>query len=226
MPDFFGVYDNLKVIEYMEFFASTYRIHKKSTAERIDKLLNLVGLENKKNDYVDALSRGMKQRLCLARTMIHEPKLLLLDEPASGMEPRARQEIQGILKKLAVEGTSIIISSHILSELSELCTHIGIIDKGKMIVTGTMEEITAKQGRENPILIQLVEGLQIAVKLLKANPFVSNIAIKEQSISFGFDAGTANEAELLTELVTAGVKLSEFKRKENNLETIFLKLTE
>lgn len=226
MPDFFGVYDNLEVFEYMEFFASAYGIDKATALKRIDKLLKLVGLEDKRMENVDGLSRGMKQRLCLARTMIHEPKLLLLDEPASGMEPRARVEMQEILKHLALEGTTIIVSSHVLSELAEMCTHIGIIENGKMIITGTMDEITARQGKERPILMQVMEGLKEAVKLLKSNPLVYNIAIKEQSISFGFEGGTIQEAELLTDLVSTGAKISEFKRKESNLESIFLKLTE
>lgn len=225
MPDFFGVYDNLKVVEYMEFFASTYGIDRSTTKKRIDELLDLVGLMDKRKEYVDGLSRGMKQRLCLARTMVHEPKLLILDEPASGMEPRARLEMQEILKILVESGTTILISSHILTELAEMCTNIGIIEKGKMLITGTIDEVTSMQWMARPIIMKLAEGTQIAVKLLKSNTLVSNIAIKEKNISFMFNGSEENEADLLTGLITAGVRVSEFKRVESNLETIFLQLT-
>ncbi|NLN47996.1 MAG: ABC transporter ATP-binding protein, partial [Clostridiales bacterium] len=133
MPDFFGVYDDLKVSEYLDFYASIYDIKLKERKKISDDLLELVDLANKRDTYVDSLSRGMKQRLCLARSLVHNPKLLVLDEPASGMDPRARVEMKEILRSLKSLGKTIIISSHILSELSELCTSIGIIDRGKMV---------------------------------------------------------------------------------------------
>ncbi|WP_066715531.1 ABC transporter ATP-binding protein [Clostridium sp. Marseille-P299] len=226
MPDFFGVYDNLKVIEYMEFFASTYDLNRKSSAKTIESLLHLVGLIEKKNDYVDGLSRGMKQKLCLARTLIHKPKLLILDEPASGMEPRARMEMQDILKKLAVEGTTIIISSHVLPELAEMCTNIGIIDKGKMVISGSMEEVMTMQYKATPILMKLTQGIDVAMKMLKTNPLVTNIAIRDSNISFGFNGNSEKESEILADLIMSGARVSEFRRQESNLETIFLQLTE
>lgn len=226
MPDFFGVYDNLKVIEYMEFFASTYDLNRKSSAKTIESLLHLVGLIEKKNDYVDGLSRGMKQKLCLARTLIHKPKLLILDEPASGMEPRARMEMQDILKKLAVEGTTIIISSHVLPELAEMCTNIGIIDKGKMVISGSMEEVMTMQYKATPILMKLTQGIDVAMKMLKTNPLVTNIAIRDSNISFGFNGNAEKESEVLADLIMSGARVSEFRRQESNLETIFLQLTE
>lgn len=226
MPDFFGVYDNLKVIEYMEFFASTYDLNRKSSAKTIESLLHLVGLIEKKNDYVDGLSRGMKQKLCLARTLIHKPKLLILDEPASGMEPRARMEMQDILKKLAVEGTTIIISSHVLPELAEMCTNIGIIDKGKMVISGSMEEVMTMQYKATPILMKLTQGIEVAMKMLKTNPLVTNIAIRDSNISFGFNGNAEKESEVLADLIMSGARVSEFRRQESNLETIFLQLTE
>lgn len=226
MPDFFGVYDNLKVIEYMEFFASTYDLNRKSSAKTIESLLHLVGLIEKKNDYVDGLSRGMKQKLCLARTLIHKPKLLILDEPASGMEPRARMEMQDILKKLAVEGTTIIISSHVLPELAEMCTNIGIIDKGKMVISGSMEEVMTMQYKATPILMKLTQGIDVAMKMLKTNPLVTNIAIRDSNISFGFNGNAEKESEVFADLIMSGARVSEFRRQESNLETIFLQLTE
>lgn len=226
MPDFFGVYDNLKVIEYMEFFASTYNLDRKSTVKSIESLLQLVGLTEKKYENVDGLSRGMKQKLCLARTLIHRPKLLILDEPASGMEPRARMEMQDILRTLANEGTTIIISSHVLSELGEMCTNIGILDKGKMILSGSMDEIITMQYKATPIIMQITKGIEIVMKLLKTCPLVTNIAIQENHISFGFNGNAEKESELLADLIMSGARISEFRRQESNLETVFLQLTE
>lgn len=225
MPDFFGIYDNLRVKEYMEFFASTYQMDKGDTKKKIIELLALVGLSDKIDAYVDGLSRGMKQRLCLARTMVHSPKLLILDEPASGMEPRARLEMQRILKELTTLGTTILVSSHILTELSEMCSNIGIIEKGKLIIEGTIEEITAEQWKKNPIEIQLTDCIEIAVKVLKANSAVSNIAIQGKNISINFIGTKIEEAALLKSIITAGVGVSAFKRADSNLETIFLQLT-
>lgn len=225
MPDFFGVYDNLKVMEYMEFFSSVYGIDKKTAKNRIHRLLDLVGLENRADEDVDSLSRGMKQRLCLARTMVHEPKLLILDEPASGMEPRARIEMQDILKELVKEGTTIIVSSHILTELADMCTHIGIIEKGKMLISGSIEQIMEEQWKTNPIIMHLTEGLPVALQLLKANEKVSNIAIQGENISLHFTGDERDEADLLAQMITNGVRLSRFNREESNLETVFLQLT-
>lgn len=226
MPDFFGVYDNLKVKEYMEFFASTYGLEDKGAKSHIINLLEIVGLLDKKEEYVDSLSRGMKQKLCLARTLIHNPKLLILDEPASGMEPRARLEMQDILKRLADEGTTIIISSHILAELAEMCSHIGIINQGEMVLSGSMEEIVSMQNQATPIIMQLTKGIDVAIKILKANTKVANIAIQGNYISFSYNGDYERDSELLAELITKGARISSFKRQESNLETIFLQLTD
>lgn len=226
MPDFFGVYDNLKVKEYMEFFASTYGLDNKVTKIHTTHLLEIVGLLDKNEEYVDGLSRGMKQKLCLARTLIHNPKLLILDEPASGMEPRARLEMQDILKRLTYEGTTIIISSHILAELAEMCSHIGIINQGEMVLSGSMEEIVLMQNQATPIIMQLTKGIDIAIKVLKANAKVANIAIQGNYISFSYNGDYEKDSDLLAELITQGARISSFKRQESNLETIFLQLTD
>ena len=149
MPDFFGVYDDLKVSEYMDFYAGTYYIPYEQREALIDNLLEIVDLSHKKDSYVDNLSRGMKQRLCLARSLIHDPKVLILDEPASGLDPRARVEMKEVLKQLQTMGKTIMISSHILPELAEMCTEVGIIDKGHIVVQGSVQEIM-KQMTERP----------------------------------------------------------------------------
>ena len=143
VPDYFGVYDNLKVMEYMEFYASTYGLAGREVKELSLELLEIVGLEGKENQYVDALSRGMQQRLCLARALVHNPKMLILDEPASGLDPSSRVAMKNILMELTMNGKTILISSHILSELSEMCSSIGIIQKGEMILQGSIKEIVS-----------------------------------------------------------------------------------
>ena len=167
VPDEFGLYDNLKVWEYMDFFASCYGLSGLVARERCTKLLEQVKLAGKEEFFVDSLSRGMKQRLCLARAMIHDPKLLVLDEPTSGMDPRARIEFKELLKELCAEGKTIVVSSHILSELAQMCTDIGIIDAGKVVLSGNMGEILKKVNDSNPIRIQVVENVWEAVKFLR-----------------------------------------------------------
>ena len=153
VPDFFGVYDNLMVWEYMEFFASCYHMDGLMARKRYTALLEQVGLEDKLEYYVDGLSRGMKQRLCLARALIHDPALLILDEPTSGLDPRTRFEFKEILGELKGAGKTILISSHVLSELSELCTDIGIIDQGRMVLEGEIGEILSRVTTSNPLII-------------------------------------------------------------------------
>lgn len=225
MPDFFGVYDNLDTLEYLKFYASIYGIIGVVAEKRIDELLELVDLKEKKYENVDDLSRGMKQRLCLARTLLHQPKLLLLDEPASGLEPRARLELQEILKNLCAQKVTILLSSHILKDLSEMCSHLAIIESGKLVIDGSMKEIMAKQKAENPLTMKIIEGHENAIRILKEIPEVSNIASKEGSISFHFYGEEKKEAELLGRLIAGGVMIASYKREEGNLEEIFLKLT-
>lgn len=141
VPDFFGVYDNLKVMEYMDFYGSMYGMSKWEVEKVADKYLELVALQDKKDEFVDSLSRGMKQRLCVARALIHDPELLVLDEPSSGLDPRSRHDMKNILRDLKEMGKTIVISSHILPELSEMCTSIGVIDHGKIVASGSVDEI-------------------------------------------------------------------------------------
>jgi ABC-2 type transport system ATP-binding protein len=226
MPDFFGVYDNLKVMEYMEFYASIYGITGSKAEKLCRKLMELVDLTDKSEFLVDELSRGMKQRLCLARCLVHDPKLLILDEPASGLDPRARHGIQEIIKRLKEEKKTIIISSHILQELSELCTSVGVIDHGKMVVRGTVDEIMLHLNASNPIQIHINDGVQKAINVLKNESKVKNISISDKDISIGFLGSEDDEAELLKKLISNDIKLSSFARQSGNIEEIFMKATE
>lgn len=226
MPDFFGVYDNLKVMEYLEFYASAYGIETKEAQRLGRKLLTMVRLEGREEAYVDELSRGMKQRLCLARAMIHDPQFLILDEPAAGLDPRSRFEFKEILKDLKEAGKTIIISSHILMELAEVCTSIGIIEHGKIILQGGIEDILSAVDASNPLIIRVYDQVERAVMILKEEEKVKSLTIQGSSILAAFTGSREEEAGLLKKLVEQGVLVLSFAREQSNLEALFLKITE
>ena len=225
MPDFFGVYDDLKVSEYLEFYASIYNIKGQERKRLTDDLLELVDLEHKREAYVDSLSRGMKQRLCLARSLVHNPRLLVLDEPASGMDPRARVEMKEILKNLKGMGKTIIISSHILPELAELCTSIGIIDKGRMVISGSVEAIMQQVYSKKVIKVKVRSRLDDAVMILKEYPFIDKLVYGEDTIQAGFEGGDEDMSRVLSTLVSRGVPVVSFAQLDGNLEDVFMKVT-
>ena len=225
VPDFFGVYDNLKVGEYMEFFASCYGIEGLTARKRCVSLLEQVKLEEKRDFYVDGLSRGMKQLLCLARALIHDPKLLVLDEPTSGLDPRSRVEFKEILKELCERGKTILVSSHVLSELSEQCTGIGLIDQGKMVMQGSMDWLLSKVNTSNPLIISVLDNRERAVAILRSHPCVQTISVKEEEIMVSFNGDRRDEALLLQQLVDAEILVSGFMREKGSLETLFMQLT-
>ncbi len=227
VPDFFGVYDNLKVNEYMEFFASCYGIDGLKARTRYMTLLEQVGLEDKIEFYVDSLSRGMKQRLCLARALIHDPLLLVLDEPASGLDPRTRFEFKEILKELREQGKTILISSHVLSELSEMCTDIGIVEQGKMVLSGSMEDILRRVNASNPLVISIIgNNKERVLTILKSQPCVQTIAVKDEDIRVNFIGDEQDEAHLLQQLVDADVMVHGFCREQGSLESLFMQITD
>jgi ABC-2 type transport system ATP-binding protein len=226
MPDFFGVYDDLKVKEYLEFYASIYGINGDESRRICNDLLELVDLTSKENAYVDSLSRGMKQRLCLARSLVHNPELLILDEPASGMDPRARFEMKEILRTLKDMGKTIIISSHILPELAELCTTVGIIEKGNIVIKGTVEEIMLNVYNSRPLKIKVLNKLEEAIKVLKEIPKVDKITAEGSVISVAFSGVEEEISKLLTTLVNKNISVVSFGQSEGNLEEVFMKVTE
>ena len=226
VPDEFGLYDNLKVWEYMDFFASCYGLSGLVARERCTNLLEQVKLADKEDFFVDSLSRGMKQRLCLARAMIHDPKLLILDEPTSGMDPRARVEFKELLKELCAEGKTILVSSHILSELAQMCTDIGIIDAGKIVLSGNMGDILRQVNDSNPIRVQVVENVREAVQFLRAEPEVRTITVEGNDLVVGFHGGKDAEAMLLAKLVAHNIGICGFWREQGDLESIFMQITD
>ncbi|MDD3705853.1 MAG: ABC transporter ATP-binding protein [Clostridiaceae bacterium] len=225
MPDFFGVYDDLKVNEYLEFYASIYNIKGQERKRITNDLLELVDLVSKREAYVDSLSRGMKQRLCLARSLVHNPRLLVLDEPASGMDPRARFEMKEILKNLKGMGKTIIISSHILPELAELCTSIGIIDKGRMVISGSNAEIMQQVYNKKIVRIKVRDRLDDAVMILKEYPFVDKLLTGENTIQAGFGGGEEEMSRVLSDLISRGIPVVSFAPMDGNLEDVFMKVT-
>lgn len=225
MPDFFGVYDDLKVWEYMDFYAGTYYIPYRERPEIIQNLLEIVDLTDKKNAYVDSLSRGMKQRLCLARSLVHDPEILILDEPASGLDPRARVEMKEILKQLKTMGKTIIISSHILPELAEMCTEIGIIDRGKLVTQGSVNEIMRLLTQKRVVYVRPLEKMEELIKILQEQPGVEELVENTEDVEFNFTGEDRELAKILETAVKAEIPLLSFKEKDGNLEEIFMQVT-
>ncbi|WP_226681662.1 ABC transporter ATP-binding protein [Sutcliffiella horikoshii] len=228
MPDFFGVYDQFKTDEYLDFYGASYGIPLEERKKLIPQLLELVNLTDKRDAYVDVLSRGMKQRLCLARALIHDPEVLILDEPASGLDPRARIEMREILRELKSMGKTIMISSHILPELAEMCDEIGVINGGKLVATGRVEEIHQQLQANKVLKVLILKDIDKAIKFFEDIPSVSNIQLSEQRanlLSFSFEGTDEEQVELLKKALDSGVMILSLSQEESNLEDIFLEIT-
>jgi len=215
----------MKVIEYLEFFAAAYRIKGHARQKICNEVLELVDLGYKREAFVTSLSRGMTQRLGLARVLLHDPKVLILDEPASGLDPRARIEIRGLLKELRKMGKTIMVSSHILPELADICNKVGIIERGQLLVCAEVSDVM-KRVRQQPLLrIRVRDDLEAAAKLLDQHETVERVELRDGYIFATLAAGVEDYSDLPTLLVEAGHKLVEFKEDEINLETAFMALT-
>ena len=228
MPDFFGVYDNLKAWEYLDFYAGCVGMDAKARRRRIDELLELTALTSKREDYVDQLSRGMKQRLCLARALMHDPKLLILDEPASGMDPRARAQMREILREIGQMGKTVLISSHILPELSELCTSVTVLQKGRAVFSGSVDEMERRM-HGAPLVIRLAETpeesvLKQAAKALETL-FGQLPAMTPGEWRVEAQAGEQTDAQALRTLVDLGMPGCGFGREHATLEKAFMEVT-
>ena len=231
MPDFFGVYDRLKTWEYLDFYARCYGFGPRERGHMTDSLLELVNLTDKRDSYVDVLSRGMKQRLCLARALIHDPRLLILDEPASGMDPRARAEMKGILRTLKDMGKTVLISSHILPELSELCDSLTRIDHGRLVFSGSVEELGRHMSGNAPIRVRLAgdaraETVESAVSLIRQYPGVTGVGREEGNVlTVNFEGNEEATMGLLRQLA-GETPLVDFHRPPLNLEKVFMEVTQ
>ena len=225
MPDFFGVYDDIKVWEYLDFFAAAYKIPRAKRPGIIDDVLELTDLSIRKEAYVEELSRGMKQRLCLAKTLIHDPKVLLLDEPASGLDPRARIEIKELLKELKSMGKTIIISSHILPELADFCNKIGIIEQGELVVSGEVQAIMQQVSGARVYELKVAEDPDGAAGMLEARPDVRGVKPIDGALKIDYIGDPGEIHQLLRDLLVAGFKVQSFSEQETDLEDIFMKVT-
>ena len=225
MPDFFGVYDNMKVTEYLEFFAAAYRIKGPERKKICDEVLELVDLGYKRDELVTSLSRGMTQRLGLARVLLHDPQVLLLDEPASGLDPRARIEIRGLLKELRNMGKTIMVSSHILPELADICNKIGIIERGELIVNSDVVDVMRQVRGKTVLRIDVAGDREAAARQLEDHEMVEKIEVQEEGILATLVEGDHDYSQLAKVLLDNSHSLTHFGEEEINLETAFMTLT-
>jgi ABC-2 type transport system ATP-binding protein len=225
MPDNFGVYDGMRVWEFLDFFAVAYRIGRTQRKQIIDNVLELLDLTHKRSDFVNGLSRGMKQRLCLAKTLVHDPPVLILDEPASGLDPRARVEVKALLKELRKMGKTILISSHILTELADCCTSIGIIERGQLLMHGPIDSVY-NQIRQNRIVeIQFISGEEAGMSILRSCPHLRSVENTPTAVVAELETDDEGLAELMEELIKAGVRMKSFNDRDPTLEDVFMTVT-
>lgn len=226
MPDFFGVYEDLTVTEYLNFFAAAYRIHGAKRKSVVDDVLELTDLTGKSTAQVDTLSRGMKQKLALARVLLHDPDLLLLDEPASGLDPRARIEVRELLKELKNMGKTILISSHILHELAQLCTRIGIIEAGQLVASGSLDDIYRQLGLMRVVHVQLIDQSDDTVQKIKAIHGVESVEPFVDRLSIRLHEDQMSVEDLHDRIHETGARIHMFQPEAMDMETVFMKLTE
>jgi ABC-2 type transport system ATP-binding protein len=226
LSDFFSVYEDLKVWEYLDYFAHAYKVPESEIPGRVTEVIGQVSLEVKRDAMIRGLSRGMKQRLGIARAVIHRPKLLLLDEPASGLDPKARLELRNLLRSLRDQGSTILISSHILTELEGFCTSIGIMEKGRMVRSGRIEEVTAAENLARDLrLTWLGEATAVVEENLRAQSHVSNIQLAAGTGTFEFTGSDEELAAILAALIAAGVRVKTFAELKQTVEDLYMKLS-
>ncbi|MBN2022969.1 MAG: ABC transporter ATP-binding protein [Pirellulales bacterium] len=225
MPDSFGVYDGMKVWEFLDFFAVAYQIPKARRKAVIGDVLDLLDLTGKRDDFVNNLSRGMKQRLCLAKTLVHDPPVLILDEPASGLDPRARMEVKALLKELRRMGKTILISSHILTELADCCTSIGIIERGRMLMHGPIDQVYRQIRRNRVVVIKCLDKADIAASIVRSLPETQQVQLDGATLTAELAMDDQQAAALLERLVAQGVRMRSFAEKEPTLEDVFMLVT-
>ncbi|PHR93953.1 MAG: multidrug ABC transporter ATP-binding protein [Blastopirellula sp.] len=226
MPDNFGVYDGMKVWEFLDFFAVAYKIPHSKRKAVITDVLELLDLTHKRNDFVNGLSRGMKQRLCLAKTLVHDPPVLILDEPASGLDPRARLEVKALLKELRKMGKTILISSHILTELADCCTSIGIIERGQLLMSGTIEDVYRRIRTNRIIEIKFTKNMEAGLSIIRSSPDCVDVEIDHNNyVTCELKTDDDGVSGLLNKLVANDVCMRSYAEKEPSLEDVFMMVT-
>lgn len=226
MPDNFGVYDGMKVWEFLDFFAVAYQIPRQKRRAVISDVLELLDLTYKRDDFVNGLSRGMKQRLCLAKTLVHDPPVLILDEPASGLDPRARLEVKALLKELRQMGKTILISSHILTELADCCTSIGIIERGRLLMHGPIDDVYRRIKRNRIVEIKVLDRMDIAMTVVRSLPETLDVQQFDHRLTVELAADDTVLANLLERLLAEGVRVRSFNDKDPTLEDVFMMVTQ
>jgi ABC-2 type transport system ATP-binding protein len=225
MPDNFGVYDGMKVWEFLDFFAVAYRIGRSRRKQVITDVLELLDLGHKRDDYVNGLSRGMKQRLCLAKTLVHDPPVLILDEPASGLDPRARLEVKALLKELRRMGKTILISSHILTELADCCTSIGIIERGQLLMHGPIDDVYRRIRGNRIIEIRFVSHMDVGLSVIRSSQFTRDVQVDDHSAIVELETDDQGVSDLLSQLIANKVGVRSFAEKDPSLEDVFMLVT-
>ncbi len=225
MPDSFGVYDGMKVWEFLDFFAVAYGIGRSKRKRVITDVLDLLDLGFKRDDFVNGLSRGMKQRLCLAKTLVHDPPVLILDEPASGLDPRARVEVKALLKELRRMGKTILISSHILTELADCCTSIGIIERGQLLMHGPIDDVYRRIRGNRIIEVKFVKGMDVGLSVIRSSPHLRDVQVDNSKATLELECNDEDVSQLLKTLIEQGVGMSSFGEKEPTLEDVFMLVT-
>lgn len=226
MPDTFGVYDGMKVWEFLDFFAVAYAISRNKRKQVISDVLELLDLTHKRDDFVNGLSRGMKQRLCLAKTLVHDPPVLILDEPASGLDPRARLEMKALLKELRRMGKTILISSHILTELADCCTSIGIIERGQLLMHGPIEEVYRRIRGNRIVEVKFNDGMEAGLSIIRSSPYVRDVQVDNRMVTAELETDDDGVAEVLQNLnQDQSVKVRSFAEKDPTLEDVFMMVT-
>jgi len=228
LPDYFGVYEGMRVHEYLDFFGAAFKIRRKLRRKRIEEVLQITGSTYMRDKFVETLSRGMKQKIGIARTLLHNPSVLLLDEPLSGLDPTARIEAKNLLRRLGEMGKTILVSSHILSELSEICNAVGILDHGTLLASGPVREVMRGIRQSRVVEIRLLDDAEAAAELLRRtdqSSGIGNVARTEDVVRFEWSASDAQLSELLTFLLERGFKVLGFQEVPISLEEAFMELT-
>jgi ABC-2 type transport system ATP-binding protein len=226
LSDFFAVYEDLKVWEYLDYFAHAYKVEESQIPARVSEVITQVSLEVKRDAMIRGLSRGMKQRLGIGRAIIHRPKVLLLDEPASGLDPKARLELRNLLRALRDQGTTILISSHILTELEGFCTSIGIMEKGQMVRSGRIDEVTAAENPARDMRVTWLGDATTALRTELAGPHIANLSLGANTGTFQFTGSEDDLAALLAKLVSSGVRIKSFAEVKQTVEDLYMKLSQ
>ena len=226
MPDTFGTYPNVNCREYLDFFARAYGLRGRERTDSLKRVMGFTKLDGLAEKPIRSLSKGMKQRLCLGRSMVHSPSVLILDEPAAGLDPRARIELRQMIRELADGGTTILVSSHILTELAEMCDRVAIIEQGQLLAVGAVEEIQKGHVKQSEIEVRLLEKMSALRRWLDAREDVENIVLDGELVRFSFDGDRPEQADLLREMIVAGFSVAAFGSHVKSLEDVFMHVTQ